>query len=123
MKKVLLDTNFILTCIREKIDFFEDLNLMGLKIVIPKEVILEIEKIIESKKKLRFKSEARLAEKILSKNKFQKLSLNDSYVDKGIIKFSKENPFVLIGTLDRELKKKLKSGKVVIRAKKKLGII
>ena len=37
MKQALLDTNFILSCIRKKIDFFEEIRLMGIKIIIPEE--------------------------------------------------------------------------------------
>ena len=51
MKYAILDTNFILTCVKQKIDFFEDIKLMGFQIVIPKQVINEIEKIPKSKKK------------------------------------------------------------------------
>ncbi len=46
MGQVLLDTNFILNCINQKIDFFEDLA--GYKIIIPQEVINEIKKITEN---------------------------------------------------------------------------
>ena len=42
MKKVLLDTNFILTAIRNKIDFFEEIKLIGMKIAVPKQVVAEI---------------------------------------------------------------------------------
>ena len=45
MRNVLLDTSFILTCVRNKIDFFEQLELEGFKILVPKQVIKEIEAI------------------------------------------------------------------------------
>ncbi len=113
--RILLDTNFILSCIRKKIDFFEEL--MEHEILIPKQVIDEIKKISVSKKKLKFKEEARLALKILEKSKFKKIKLEDDYVDKGIRKFAQKNPNIVVATLDRDLKKKLKR-KLVIRGKK-----
>jgi len=45
MKQAILDTNFILTCVKQKIDFFEWFNLNGIEILIPLEVINEIKKI------------------------------------------------------------------------------
>ena len=122
-KQVLLDTNFILSSARNKIDFFEELNSMGFNIIIPKQVLGEIEKIKNSKKKLRFKEDAKLSLKILSKNKFKKIYLKINYVDKGILKYIKEHPKTIVATLDSELKRKIKGNKVVIREKKRLEII
>ena len=65
MKYAILDTNFILTCVKQKIDFFEDIKLMGFQIVIPKQVINEIEKVSSSKKKLHVRDDALLSLKLL----------------------------------------------------------
>lgn len=116
MKKVLLDTNFILSALRKKMDFFEELQFMGLKIVVPNQVINEIKKISTSKKKLRFREEAKLALRLLEKSSFEKIDLESNYVDKGIIKFVEKNPDCIVATLDAELKKKVKS-KMVIRGR------
>ena len=123
MKKIILDTNFILTCVKQKVDFFEYLEMQGFQILIPKEVIGEIEGIIESKKKLRFKDDAKLSLKLLKNNSFKKINLNSKNVDKGIVKFAKENPNMVVATLDREIKRRTKNPKLVIREKKRLGII
>jgi len=123
MKQVILDTNFILTCIKQKIDFFEELKLEGLQILIPKQVINEIKRISNSKKKLHFREDAKVALKLLGKNHFKKIDLKIKYVDKGLTKFTKENKNVIIATLDKELKKKIKNPKLVIREKKRLEII
>ena len=122
MKKVILDTNFILTCIRQKIDFFEEINLMGLQILIPEQVLTEIKRISESKKKLRFREEARLSLKLLGKSKFTKVDLKSKNTDNGILKYSKEQD-IIVAALDKELKQKVKGQKLVIRGKKKLEII
>ncbi|MAG79108.1 hypothetical protein CMI40_01910 [Candidatus Pacearchaeota archaeon] len=123
MKKVIIDTNFILSCIRNKIDFFEEIKLMGMEILIPKQVIDELKRIHNSKKKLHFRENAKVALKILEKNSFKKIDLKQKYVDKGLIQFTKKNQNIIIATLDRELKMKIKNPKLVIRNKKKLEII
>ena len=123
MKKAVLDTNFILTCAKQKIDFLDEIKLMGMGILIPEEVFLEIKKIKSSGKKLHFRENAKLALKILNKNKFKKIKLNTTDVDKGLVNFAEKNKDVIVATLDRELKEKIKKPKLVIRGKKKLEII
>ena len=123
MKKVVLDTNFILTSIRNKIDFPEEIKFKGMQILIPQQVIGEIKKIIDSKKKLRFREEAKLALKILEKIPFKKIDLKEKNVDKGIVKFAEKNKTIIIATLDRELKRKIKNQKLMIRGKKNLEVI
>lgn len=117
MIQVILDTNFIITCVKQKIDFFEELKLIGLKIFIPKQVIRELESMSTCN------DNAQLALKLLEKNSFEELDLKEKNVDKGLIKFAEKNKDVYIGTLDRELKKKIINSKVVIREKKRLEII
>ena len=112
--KILLDTNFILTCIRQKIDFFEDIYLMGMHIIIPKEVIKELEK-------LKKESALKLLRK--EKGKFKRIFLSGKNVDNSIIRYAKENPSVIIATLDKGLKTKIKNKKMIIRGRKKLEII
>ncbi|RLG12444.1 hypothetical protein DRN73_02550 [Candidatus Pacearchaeota archaeon] len=121
MKKVLLDTNFILTSIRNKIDFTEDIKFLGLEILIPEQVVNELKNILNSKKKLRFKQESKIALKLIIP--FKKIDLKFKNTDNGIINFAKNNPDIIIATLDREIKKKIKNPKLIIRNKKKLEII
>jgi len=123
MKKVILDTNFILTCVKQKIDFLEEIKFMGIDVLIPEEVLDEVRKIMNSRKKLHFKEDAKLALKILNRNKFKKINIGTADVDKGIANFAEKNKDVIVATLDRELKKKIKKSKLVIRGKKKLEVI
>ena len=109
MKYALLDTNFILSCIRKKIDFFEEIELMGFKVIIPKEVIREIKKFKDKK------SEASLALKIIENNSHIEIELGRGYVDKRIIDYAKENPSLIVATLDKEIKDKVKNQKLVIK--------
>src|SRR3989338_2830903 len=112
MKSALLDTNFILTCIKQKIDFFEELRFMGFEIIIPDRVIDELKKLKQT-----------LALKLLEKNNFKKIILIGRDVDNSIINYAKKNPEIIIATLDKELSNKLKNRKIIIRGKKKLEII
>ena len=127
MKTALLDTNFILSCVKQKIDFFEDIMLMGFQILIPKQVINELKIILKSKKKLHFREDAMLSLKILEKNKVLYRGIDVSKygknTDKGIKNFADRNKDIIIATLDRELKKKTKNQKMVIRGKKRLEVI
>ncbi len=117
MKKALLDTNFILTCLKQKIDFFDEFFLMGIKALIPLEVIEEI-------KSLRDKIPyANLALDLLKINDFEEISLGKGKVDDLIVNYAKKNPKVIIATLDKEIKNKLKNPKLVVRNQKKIEIL
>lgn len=111
MEQVLLDTNFILTCINQKIDFFEEFYLAGIQVIIPKEVIGELKKL----KKIS-------ALKLLEKNNYKMIELGGKNVDNAIVNFAKENLDVIIATLDREIRKKIKNKKTSIRGKKRIEI-
>jgi rRNA-processing protein FCF1 len=112
MKKVILDTSFILSAVRNKIDFFEDLKMMGMQILIPDRVIKELKGL-----------KAELALKLLHAHKFKQIKIKGKNTDRAIMNYAKENPRIIVATLDRELKKSIKSPKLVIRQKKKLDII
>jgi rRNA-processing protein FCF1 len=114
MKQVLLDTNFIITCMKHKIDFFEEIPLIGIPIIIPQEVIGELQK-------LKQEQALRLLKK--EEDKFSKISLQGKNVDNAIINFANKNPETIIATLDREIKTKIKNRKMIIRDKSKLEII
>jgi rRNA-processing protein FCF1 len=123
MKKAILDTSFILTCVRQKIDFLEYLDTNGFRILIPSEVINEIKSISESKKKLRFRGDALLALKLIKNHSFEKVDLDSKNVDYGIVKFANKDMEIAVGTLDSEIKKKVNGSKIVIREKKRLEVI
>ncbi len=115
MKQVILDTSFILTCVKQKIDFFNEIELMGILILIPQQVIDELKKISLQNSQVTLK--------LLKKNKFKKIDLKTKDVDLGIIKFAKKDKNIVIATLDREIKNKTQNQKLVIRGKKRLEII
>jgi len=112
--EVVLDTNFIITCMSQKIDFFEELTLMGFRIVIPLQVKKELEKL------------GRVVElKLLEKNRkqYREVRFKKGYVDKGMVEYAKKNPKAIIATLDSELKRKITTSKMIIRGRKTLEVV
>ncbi len=112
MKQVILDTSFILSCARQKIDFFEEILHGGMQAVIPIQTISELEGL-----------KAELALKMLNKNEFETIDIPGKDADTAIINISKKNPSAIIATLDRDLQKKLKNPKMIIRGRKRLEIV
>lgn len=112
MRQVILDTSFILTCVRQKIDFFEKLEHEGFQIFMPDQAIDELMGL-----------GAQLALNILEKHKFRLVKTPGKDADSAIITFASKNPTAIVATLDAGLKKKIRNPKMVIRQKKKLEII
>ena len=122
MAKVVLDTSFILSCIRNKLDFYEELEDKGHTILIPKEVKLEIKRIKDSTKSLKVKDDAVLALKLIKSEKHTEIECPGKYVDVGIKNYLEDHPEFLIATVDKKLKKSVRNRKIVIRNLKKLEL-
>lgn len=121
MKYVVLDTNFILSCIRKKIDFFHEIKFSGLRIIIPIQVVAELENLSETGN-LKLREEAKFSLLLFKKNTFEKVDLKIKNVDNGIVKFAKEHEDYIIATLDKEIKDKIKNQKLIIRGEKELEV-
>lgn len=108
--EVVLDTNFIVSCVKHKIDFVSELEGMGFKVLLPKEVFEEI-------KDLRLNSDhstkvaAEVALELLRKRKVKSMTLGDRQVDEGLIEFGKRGAY--IATLDGVIKRQVPN-KIVI---------
>ena len=116
MKTAILDSSFILTCVKQKIDFFEFLENEGIQAIVPKQVLREILGVSKSK------DYGKIALQILKKNKFSEIELKEKNVDFGVVKYAKENPEIIVATLDAGIKIKIKNNKLVIRGKKNLKL-
>jgi rRNA-processing protein FCF1 len=114
--KVLLDTNFILTCIKQKIDFLS----APYEFLLPEEVLDEL-KIISKRKgeKIKDKSAAGIA--LIVIKDLDKVRLDNKNVDKGIIEYAKNHKDIVVATLDAEIKEKIGKS-MVIKNKKNLAI-
>lgn len=122
MKYAVLDTNFILSCIRKKIDFFEQIPLMGMSIIIPLQVMDELRK-FSFQGRGNLKQEAKFALSLLEKNSFKRIDLYTRNVDDGLLKLAEKNENYIIATLDRQIKNRTKNKNLVIRGEKNLEII
>jgi len=122
MKYAVLDTNFIISCVNKKINFFNDLESMGLKTIIPIEVMGELEHISVSGQK-KFQNAAKIALLILKKNSFKEISLGMKNVDLGLIELANKDEDYIVATLDQDIKNKIRNNKIIIKGSKKLEII
>ena len=70
--KVILDTNFLIYCAKEKLDYIEEINNIlneGFDLVVPEQVIGELKRLKIKAKKGKDKDACDLALKILDKKK------------------------------------------------------
>jgi len=119
MIKVILDTNFLVYCAKQKIDYVEDIsNLMksGFELTTISSVLIELEKLAKEEKKLSDRDAAKMALKILKAGAVKIILTGGDNADQEIIKLAPGN---IIATLDRGLKSKVERS-IIIREGKKL---
>ncbi len=132
MKKIILDTNFLISALRFKIDIFSELERIcnfKYEICIVDQTINELEKLAE-KEKLNDRKAAKMALEIIKKGKIKiikTVSKNKRVknVDLLILELIKKGSFV-VATQDKELKRQIKKKEVpliVLRQKKYLKMI
>jgi len=121
--KVILDTNFIIYCTENKLDYAAEIgNLMneGYELVVPQQVVDEIEELGKTAKKFSDRTASFLALKILKTNNIKVVSAPGKYADEAIISIMRIGD--IVATLDLELRQKLKKSRViVIQGVKKLA--
>jgi len=100
--KVILDTNFLIDCLRFKIDLKSELS--GDELFVLDSVIFEIGKI--AKRGTKESSLAKLALEFIARNNFKILETGKKDTDKSLIEYSKKG--YAIATHDKALKNKLK---------------
>ncbi len=126
--EVLLDTNFILSCIKQKLDFFSLANdIFDEKIdwLVPFEVLQELKDLSERKgEKIPDKESARVGLEFVRLIKAKEIHLGNKVVDNGIVDYvnNKKNK-IIVATLDKALKKRLNSQILTIRDMGSLEII
>jgi rRNA-processing protein FCF1 len=122
--KTILDTSFIVSAVGNGMDFIEELYLEGLVLLVPEQVFWELEKIIKSTKKAKYRKNAELALKILqnNKSKYKPIDLGRGHTDKRILKYIKEHPRTAVATLDKEIQKAA-NRYVVIKNRKRIEIM
>ena len=115
VKKVLLDTNFIISCLKNRIDFLEELQFGGFEIYVPEQVLRELENLKDYS--------AKIALNLLKEKRVEKVVLPVNYVDEGIARFCERHRDFVLATLDKELLDRVANPKMIIRNRKNLEII
>lgn len=141
--KVILDTNFLIYCVKNKLDYVEaisDLLNEDYKLVVPIQVLDELKKVSEKQKSKipvekrtsRFKKTTgkdkeaallalQLLEKYINDDSIKRVDLKSKSVDDAIVKLANEDKKNIVCTLDREMRHELsrvilvtKQGKLMI---------
>jgi rRNA-processing protein FCF1 len=115
MIKVILDTNFLIYCVENKVDYaagIMEIMTEGYELVVPEQVIAELKDISMNSKKLSDRSAAFLALKLLEHNKVKIISAEGRIADEAILNLVRMGS--IIATLDLELRKKLKSSRIIV---------
>ncbi len=120
--RILLDTNFVLTCIKRKIDFVERAESMfdeKIEWIVPVDVLGELEDLkIREKMKVVDKNSAGIAMEILDGMKLEAVELpgKNPNVDVKIANYLKGKNIVL-ATQDKDLKNRVKNMILTVRGK------
>ncbi|HLG24079.1 MAG TPA: nucleotide-binding protein [Candidatus Nanoarchaeia archaeon] len=107
MKKIILDTNFLLIPIQFKVDILSEIKRIcafNYELCIYESTMDELKSILE-KGSGKDKNAAKFALKMVEAKDFKKLKSETSYVDSSILENADEN--TIVATLDIALKKKL----------------
>ena len=126
--KILLDTNFILTCVKQKIDFDSLANELfdePIEWIVPQDVLNELGCLKDRKGiKTKDKNAAELGFDILQKiqSKIIELPGKNPNVDIKIVNYLIDKKIIL-ATLDKNLKSRINNKILTIRNKKSLEII
>ena len=119
--EVLLDTNFIISCILKKIDFISQLENKGFKIVVPREVLQELKDLkFNGRTSGNERTAIDVALDVLYSKKVKKTTIGEGKVDDLLIKKGKQG--VYIATLDAGIKRQVPNRIVIFNAKKEVGI-
>lgn len=119
--EVLLDTNFVISCVIKKIDFISNLEKRGFKTVVPREVIQELKDLkLKSKISHQEREAIDIALQIFSSKKIKKTTIGKGKVDDMLIKKGEEG--IYIATLDAEIKRKVPNKIVILNAKNEIGV-
>jgi len=125
--EILLDTSFIISCVRQKIDFITVVNeLFDQKIdfLLPREVLSEIKTIsVRSGEKRVDKQAARVALDLIDISEFKLIKLNDKVVDRGITNYLLNNPKIMLATLDRGLIARSGGEALTIKGNKSIEVL
>jgi rRNA-processing protein FCF1 len=117
--KVLLDTSFIVSCIKKRIDFISQLEAQGFRVVVPREVMQELKDFKTRTKSHENRSAVDVALELFEKHGIEKMALGKNIVDDALIAKGKEGMF--IATLDNGIKRSVPNRVVIFDSTKSVG--
>ena len=117
--EAILDSSFIISCMKKKVDFISQLEDQGFRVMLPREVFQEL-------KDLRFK--VRHAERAAIDAAFdlfilrnvKKMTLGHKIVDRGLIAKGKSGAY--IATLDAAIKREVPNRIVLVDSQNSIGV-
>ncbi len=119
--EVLLDSSFIISCVRKRIDFISQLEEQGFKIVVPREVLQEMKDLrLKSKTSHEDRIAIDVALDLIMRAKIKKNSFGKGKVDNYLIEMGKKG--IHIATLDREIKRQVPNKVVIFEARNGVGV-
>lgn len=128
MKKILLDTNFLMICFQFKVDIFTEIERIcyfNYELCILDKTIEELERIIE-KQKGKNKVAANIALKLIKINKIKVVKTNSlKQTDDVIIDYAIKKGCI-VATQDKDLKRELINhgiGIIILKSKKTLMLV
>jgi len=127
--KVLLDTNFIITCAKQKIDFSAYVNGItseDVSWIVPQEVLTELRGLMHADKtkkpdKMHIGTGLQMVQDLYPEVLY--ISDKNTDVDTKIVNYLKDNPHVVLATLDKGLKSRVKNRILAVRGKRGLEIV
>lgn len=129
MKKIILDTNFLMIPYQFKVDIFAEIERIAdfsYNLYVVDKTIEELNKIIKEQKG-KNKEAAKFALKMISTKKIKVIKTkSDKIADDEIVCLSKEDPSMIIATQDKDLKRRLINHRIdliILRQKSTLVIV
>lgn len=123
MKKIILDTNFLLIPAQFKVDIFSEIQRIAdfkYQLFVLDKTLDELNKIIKQQKG-RHKAAAKLALALIKNKKVKTIKTSsEKYVDDLLVEYSKKG--AIIATQDLGLKNRLKKPYIILKQKKYLAL-
>ena len=120
MKKIILDTNFLMIPANHGVDIFKEIDRIideKYEIFIIDKTIGELEKLIKGGKE-RERKAARMALQLIKKFNIKIINAQGDNVDDIIVQLKDKD--TIVATMDKELRKRLRGDVIVLRQKKYL---
>mgnify|MGYP001613981067 CR=1 FL=1 len=117
--EVILDSNFIISCMIKNIPFLDQLEGQGFKVLLPKEVYQELKDLrlnVSHKERIAIDT----ALELLGGKRVRRMKLGGKTVDDGLIAFGRKGAY--IATLDAGIKREVPNRVIISSAQKRIDI-